>query len=67
MIASGLAYKERANFCPSPVGKQLLQLMDQKRTNLALSADVTTAAALVELADQMGPEICVLKTHIYII
>ena len=60
-------YQQRANTCPSAAGKKLLQLMDTKKTNLALSADVTTAAELIQLADQTGPDICLLKTHIDII
>jgi uridine monophosphate synthetase len=61
------SYKERATHCSSPLAKRLLQLMDDKQTNLALSADVTTTNELLKLADLLGPEICVLKTHIDII
>src|SRR5690606_37898457 len=43
------------------------QLMDDKQSNLALSADVTSAKELLALADLIGSEICVLKTHIDII
>lgn len=63
-----LPYSKRAaHHKISAIGAQLLQLMDSKKTNLALSADVTSAEALLTLADQLGPEICILKTHIDII
>lgn len=57
----------RLNACQNPATRRLLQLMHNKKTNLALSADVTTKAELLTLADQIGPEICVLKTHIDVI
>ena len=61
------SYRERAQLCQSPAGKQLLALMEDKQTNLALSADVTSAAELLALSEQLGSEICLLKTHIDII
>ncbi|MEK9182937.1 MAG: orotidine-5'-phosphate decarboxylase [Patescibacteria group bacterium] len=62
-----LAYSERAKLCVNPAAKQLLQLMDDKQTNLALAADVTTKKELLQIASELGPQICVLKTHIDII
>lgn len=67
MITSRLSYTERAHYCLAPLAKHLLQLLDDKQTNLALSADVTHGQQLLELADAIGPEICILKTHIDII
>ncbi|MBX3708473.1 MAG: orotidine-5'-phosphate decarboxylase [Gammaproteobacteria bacterium] len=67
MITLRNSYAQRAHYCLSPLAKNLFQLMDEKKTNLALSADVTSAMKLLELADQLGPEICMLKTHIDII
>ncbi|TAK76795.1 MAG: orotidine-5'-phosphate decarboxylase, partial [Gammaproteobacteria bacterium] len=67
MTVCHLSYTERANYCLSPLATRLFQLLDEKETNLALSADVTSAQTLLELADRLGPEICMLKTHIDII
>ncbi len=67
MICSPLPYHERASLCEAVMGQRLLSLIDDKKTNLALSADVTTSAELLALAREVGSEICVLKTHIDII
>jgi uridine monophosphate synthetase len=57
----------RAELSAHPLTRQLLNLMAAKKTNLALSADVTTKAELLALADQLGSEICIFKTHIDIV
>ncbi|ODV92448.1 hypothetical protein CANCADRAFT_86916 [Tortispora caseinolytica NRRL Y-17796] len=60
-------FKERAETAKSAVMAQLFNLMSEKKTNLCVSADVTTTKELLELADKVGPYICVLKTHIDIV
>lgn len=62
-----LSFTERAAYCKNPTASRLFKLMDKKQSNLAVSADVTTAKELIALADELGPEICLLKTHIDII
>ena len=59
-----LSYKERAGLVTNPVAKRIFDLMDDKKTNLALSADVTDCFELLRLADLIGPHICVLKIHV---
>lgn len=66
-MSSKLSFKKRAALCNAVMGQRLFKLCDEKKTNLALSADVSTAQELLTLADQLGPEICLLKTHIDII
>lgn len=66
-MQSRLSYAERAVYCKNPLAKQLLFLLSEKKSNLALSADVTHCDELLLLADRLGPEICVLKTHVDIL
>lgn len=62
-----LTYKDRASYCQNKLSQQLFELLHEKKTNLALSADVTDCKTLLGLAEELGDEICVLKTHIDIL
>lgn len=64
---SHLTFSQRCAFTTNPTAKKLLQLMARKRSNLSVSLDVIHAQELLDLAEKLGPEICVLKTHIDII
>lgn len=57
----------RATLTSNALTKKLLELIDRKCSNLALSADVSTSSELLDLADSLGPHICLLKTHIDIL
>lgn len=61
------SYSERAKLCSNRAAKMLLELMDKKQTNLSVAADLLTKRELLNLADIVGPEICLLKTHIDIV
>lgn len=62
-----LSYTDRAMSTNNPVAQTLFRLMDEKKTNLCVAADVTTKEELLKLADILGPEICLFKTHIDIV
>ena len=51
----------------TPLGTYLLRLIQAKRTNLCVSADVNTTTELLRVAEEVGDHICVLKTHADII
>ncbi|KAI9006030.1 orotidine-5'-phosphate decarboxylase [Gaertneriomyces semiglobifer] len=60
-------YSERTSGFSNPTAIRLLRLMDEKKTNLSVAADVRTKKELLDLADKLGPYICVFKTHIDVV
>lgn len=64
---SNLTYEKRASRHPSAVASKLLRIMSEKKTNLCASLDVTTTAELLSIVEKVGPNICLLKTHVDIL
>lgn len=62
-----MSYKSRAEQTSHPVSKKLLNLMEKKQTNLCVSVDIPQSEKLLALLDTVGPEICLVKTHVDII
>uniref|UniRef100_A0A671SPI0 Uridine 5'-monophosphate synthase n=1 Tax=Sinocyclocheilus anshuiensis TaxID=1608454 RepID=A0A671SPI0_9TELE len=63
-----LSYGARAALPDThPLAARLLKITEDKKTNLCVSADVTRSEELLEIADALGPLICVLKTHVDIL
>ncbi|XP_053184482.1 uridine 5'-monophosphate synthase [Scomber japonicus] len=63
-----LSYADRAKL-PNvhPLASKLLKIMEEKQSNLCVSVDVTSSEELLQLADTLGPKMCVLKTHVDIL
>jgi uridine monophosphate synthetase len=61
--ATSYSYKKIGKEAKHPVAKQLTKIIQAKKTNLCCSGDVKTAQELLTLADAVGPNICMLKTH----
>lgn len=63
-----LSYGDRAKL-PNvhPLASKLLSIMEEKQSNLCVSADVTGSEELLQLADSLGPKICIMKTHVDIL
>ncbi|KAI9884848.1 MAG: hypothetical protein M1823_003375 [Watsoniomyces obsoletus] len=51
----------------APLAVSIYRLMDMKKSNLCLSADVSTTDELLDLAERVGDSICMIKTHADII
>ncbi|VEU21532.1 DEKNAAC102359 [Brettanomyces naardenensis] len=60
-------YSTRASSHPSAVARKLLNLMESKKTNLCASVDLTKTADVLSLVDKVGPNICLVKTHMDIV
>jgi len=49
------------------VFKKLQKIMEEKKSNLCVAADLTTTKEVLDLVEKIGDKICLLKTHIDII
>lgn len=68
MASESLSFLDRAELSSvSPLNRYLLSLISIKRSNLCVSADVHTTKELLQIAEEVGDQICVLKTHADII
>jgi len=55
------SYADRlANF-KNPTARLILETMERKKTNLAVSVDVTTADDLLSIIDAVAPYVCMIK------
>jgi len=62
-----ISYEEKLNICDHSVAQKILKIAIEKKSNLIVSADVTSTKELLDLAEKVGPHIVALKTHIDIL
>lgn len=62
-----LSYGKRSAMCQNPAAKNLLHIIETKKTNLCFSIDLTDPSTILAYVDAVGPHICLLKTHIDIV
>uniref|UniRef100_A0A182LTP8 Uridine 5'-monophosphate synthase n=1 Tax=Anopheles culicifacies TaxID=139723 RepID=A0A182LTP8_9DIPT len=62
-----MSFEARTDLAKCPLAKELFKTIVTKKTMLCLAADLTNSEEILNLADAVGPYICVLKTHCDII
>lgn len=62
-----IPFSERAKNAKTEVSRTLFNLMELKKTNLCLAADVAKCEEVLNLAELIGPFICLLKLHVDIL
>ncbi|RZB39564.1 OMPdecase domain containing protein [Asbolus verrucosus] len=62
-----LSFMERARFAKNKVAERIFQIMATKNTTLCVAADLTKTTDILNLAEEVGPHICLFKTHIDIV
>ncbi|MBU6383023.1 MAG: orotidine-5'-phosphate decarboxylase [Verrucomicrobia bacterium] len=66
-MSKKLSFLKRAHLTRHPMAQKLLKIMEDKQSNLCLAADVASQKQLFALADELGPDLCMLKTHVDIL
>ncbi|XP_048730504.1 uridine 5'-monophosphate synthase-like isoform X2 [Ostrea edulis] len=61
------SHADKMTMCKNVKLHSLYEIMDKKKTNLAVSVDLTTSDDVLKLLDAVGPYICIAKTHVDII
>lgn len=59
-----LTYSERADLASCRLARHLFGLMTEKESNLCVALDETDPERFMNLAESLGPEVAVLKTHV---
>ncbi|KAF8473498.1 Orotidine 5'-phosphate decarboxylase domain-containing protein [Kalaharituber pfeilii] len=58
------SYTSRAQTHSTAVGRKLLSIIAEKKTNLCLSIDVADPEEVLSIVEILAPKLCMVKTHI---
>lgn len=58
-----LSYEEKLKHVQNPAAQNLLSFVLEKESNLCVSLDVSTAAEVLSVAEQIADSVCMIKTH----
>jgi orotidine-5'-phosphate decarboxylase len=58
------SYGERASKYDNQTAKQLLETMERKKSNLAVSVDVTKSIDFLRIINAVGPFVCLIKARL---
>ncbi|KIM90915.1 hypothetical protein PILCRDRAFT_94573 [Piloderma croceum F 1598] len=61
------SYGQRAADHSNPAAQLLLHTIERKKSNLAVSVDLTKTSDFLKVIDVVGPYVCLIKTHIDIL
>lgn len=67
LVRLSLSYSKRAQVVKNLAAKRLFETMERKKSNLVLAADIIDSDKLLDLIDDVGKHIALLKTHVDII
>jgi orotidine-5'-phosphate decarboxylase len=56
-------YGSRAHNFSNPTAKAILETIERKKSNLAVSVDVTKAEDLLVIINAVGPYVCMIKVN----
>ena len=62
-----LSYADKKKLVTNPVARRIIDIMEEKKTNLAFSADISSSAELLRVVNLVGPHCCMVKTHVDIL
>ncbi len=62
-----LTYAQRATKYKNPAARLLLETIERKKSNLAVSVDVTKSEDFLAIIDAVGPLVCLIKVFSQIV